>query len=419
MGTDIRTLRHRDELGAWFDAVNMGFLRPAGRGHIPAGHTIDLDRAWAAYDGDRLVGTLRGFDRQVTIPGGTVDAAAISGVTVGPGHRRQGLLGRMITAELAAARERGAALSVLIAANWPIYGRFGYGPATETAEYRIDARTAALTPAAEAAADAAGEIGPADSATFRAEAPAVYERMRARTLGAISRADRDWDVRSGVVLDPGDDGKDRVFELLRGADGATLGYADYRVTDSSWTDGRPDGAINVVDLVADDAFGEAALWRHLWRHDWINRLTVGFRSTEEPLPWLLRDARDMRTTQRGDFMWLRLLDVAAALAQRHYPVADGLVLRVVPPVGAREGYALEPARTYRLDAGPDGARCHATTAAPEVTLPLDALGALYLGGTSATRLSRVGLLREEATGAVARADRLFAAASVPWCNTIF
>ena len=59
-------------------------------------------------------------------------------------HRRQGLLSRMMAAELGAAAGRGEPLAALIAAEWPIYGRYGFGPAAEGSSWYLDARSAAF-----------------------------------------------------------------------------------------------------------------------------------------------------------------------------------------------------------------------------------------------------------------------------------
>jgi predicted acetyltransferase len=420
MAIEIRTLRDDSEIGAWSDAVAMGFLRPGQRGHVRENHPLKghPERGWAAFDGTRVVGTLRSLDVALTVPGGVVNTCGISGVSVLPGHRRKGLLGRMISGELAAARERGDVVSTLISAAWPIYGRFGYGPAADYADYRVDTRAAVLTDAATAGADAAGTVNTIDAAAFRAEAPAVYDRMRLRTVGAVDRQDSAWDRRAGIgTPEPGDDPENRVFAVLRDTAGTVRGYVDYRI-DAGWHDGRAGATITVVDLIADDTHAETALWRYLWDHDWVHTVEAGFRRVDEPLRWQLRDGRAVTQTKRRDALWVLPLDVPAALSARGYAIEGKLTFRVVPPAGARESYGLPPARAYVLDGGPDGARCHATTGEAELTLPLDALGALYLGGTTATSLAKAGLVTGDAV-ALARADLMFATATAPWCNTIF
>ncbi|MEJ7721408.1 MAG: GNAT family N-acetyltransferase [Ilumatobacteraceae bacterium] len=86
--------------------------------------------ALAAFEHGRIVATLHSFPTELTMPGGnTVSAGALTAVTCQPTHRRQGVLTRMIGADLLASKERGEPVDILIAAEYPIYGRFGYGPA--------------------------------------------------------------------------------------------------------------------------------------------------------------------------------------------------------------------------------------------------------------------------------------------------
>ena len=61
-------------------------------------------------------------------------------VTVAGTHRRRGLLRRMLSESLDAARHRGDAVAILFAAEWAIYGRFGYAPPSFAASYELDPR---------------------------------------------------------------------------------------------------------------------------------------------------------------------------------------------------------------------------------------------------------------------------------------
>ena len=133
MGVEVRTITE-DELEAWGTSMARGFMRvsPAEGDHeFRRGHT-ELDRAWAAFDGTSVVGTLRSFPTPLTLPGGTsVTSAALTAVTVTATHRRQGLLTRMITGDLDSSVDKGEPVGILIAAEFPIYGRFGYGSAAD------------------------------------------------------------------------------------------------------------------------------------------------------------------------------------------------------------------------------------------------------------------------------------------------
>src|SRR4030081_3313820 len=65
----VRTIQ-ADELVAWVEAIHVPFYnRPAtDEAEFRRPH-IDLDRAWAAIDGERIVGTLSSFATELTLPG--------------------------------------------------------------------------------------------------------------------------------------------------------------------------------------------------------------------------------------------------------------------------------------------------------------------------------------------------------------
>lgn len=149
MSPEVRTITEA-ELPDWIRTLHTGFLRPpetSEREIEGRRSSWDMSRVRGAFDGGRCVGTLRSFAQELTVPGGaTLAADAISNATVAATHRRRGLLSRMIAADLAEARERGDAVATLIAAEYPIYGRYGFGPATWTTEWRIDVPRAGLDP---------------------------------------------------------------------------------------------------------------------------------------------------------------------------------------------------------------------------------------------------------------------------------
>src|SRR5205807_506491 len=93
---------------------------------------------WPPYVSHEPRATFRSFATPLTVPGGEVAADAITNITVSPTHRRRRLLSTMIEADLAAAAERGDPVAILVASEWPIYGRYGFGPAADIADYEVD-----------------------------------------------------------------------------------------------------------------------------------------------------------------------------------------------------------------------------------------------------------------------------------------
>ena len=108
MDLRVRTIE-ASEIHAWALCMGVGFLYtvPDGYGDYLI-NDVDLRRTWGAFDGERVVGTLRSFATPFTVPGPTeLEVAALTNVTVAPTHRRRGLLTEMITADLRATAERG------------------------------------------------------------------------------------------------------------------------------------------------------------------------------------------------------------------------------------------------------------------------------------------------------------------------
>ncbi|MFG1810959.1 GNAT family N-acetyltransferase [Streptomyces sp. NPDC049040] len=418
MGLEIRTIAE-SEVAGWVQAMHTGFHRsqlisPEEVALSRPGY--DLDRTRGAFDGDRCVGTFRSMARDLTVPGGgSVPASAVTNVTVTATHRRRGLATRMMAADLAAAKERGEAVSILIAAEYPIYGRYGFGPATWVTDWEIDVPRAALDSRHAGPDPADGTIELVTGAEVRAVGPALHERVRTTTAGAISRDSRWWDRATGALVLPSFGFQEPFFAVYRNAAGEVDGMAAYRVNDPHWPGKLPNADAEVVGHLAATPAAEAALWRHLLSLDWVVRLRTDHRPPDDILPLLLGDPRAARTEAYADFMWLRLLDIPAALSARGYaPVSADLVLDVGDPGGLAGG-------VFRLETAP-GAEPRCTPApgtAPDLTLDVATLARLYLGDESAARLAALGLLAEHRAGATTTLDHLFHTPRRPWCPEVF
>jgi predicted acetyltransferase len=410
------------EFPAWLDALHLSFLNANRRGD--PGTAIegwDLDRLWGAYDGDRIVATTATIPSELSVPGGvTMPVCLVSAVSVSPDRLRQGLLRTLLHGAHADAMERGEAVSILIPATWPIYGRFGYGLATRHASYTVEASQLTLTADAAAAVAALEPVEIIDRATFRAEAPALHDEVRAARPGSIIRGPRYWDVLSGIVHVPhGPDPTELVFLRVRDASGRTRGVASYLVTDRLVEHRLPRYTLTFHTLISTDVHAEAALWRHAGAHDWVTDIAAKDRPVDSPLSWLLADGRRFRQTSVSDFVWLRVLDVPAALSARRYAADDRLVLEITDVRGARVPDPFGSVGRYQLDAGVDGAYCKPSTATADLRLPLDVLGALYLDGSTPAALAEAGLIDEETPGALDRLGALLRSPRQPYCGIWF
>jgi predicted acetyltransferase len=404
----VRTIRE-DERAEAARVVNHGMLGSlADEVNEAWGQLIDADRAHGAFASTgQLVGVARHFPSDLRVPGGHVPAAGITAVAVLSTHRRQGHLTRLMQAQLAAIADARIPVALLVAAEWPIYGRFGYGPAIDACRFEIHSSTARLRH------PATGSIELVSPAVLRPALEAAHEARRARTPGAIRRDPEAWDRIAGVCGWPG-----QTFDpgLQRGAlwhadDGSVQGAVAYTV-DDSWTRNRPTGRADVRLLVGATAEAERELWRHLRDIDWVETVSAGNRGIDDPLPLFLEDGRAAVAVDHSDCIWARILDVPAALGARRAEQPSSLVIEVVDDLGLASG-------RWQLDLAPDGADVTATTASPDVVVPVGALGALYLGGRSARRLHEAGWVDEVAPGGVARLDAACRTATAPWSPTTY
>ncbi|WP_298567796.1 GNAT family N-acetyltransferase [Streptomyces luteogriseus] len=412
-GIDVRPIAE-SEFADWLRAVNTGFLRaPAPTDEEVEGRRERFveGRYLGAFDRGRCVATFRSFDQELTAVGGaSVPADAISGVTVTATHRRRGLLSRMMARDLAAAKDRGDVAATLIAAEYPIYGRYGFGPATWMAEWTVDVPRAGLD-ARWAGPAGGGRIDLVEGEDIRKLGPELHERLRRGQPGAIDRDDMWWRMNTGA-LRWDTSWKPPFFAVYRSASGEVEGMAAYEV-DDNWGDAKqPLNTATVRWLIGVTPAAERALWEYVCSVDWVVKVKSGWRAPDDLLPHFLPDPRAARITSLADWLWLRILDVEKALEARTYEGQGALVLEVAGVDGLTGG-------RYRLEASPEGASCTPTTESAELELGLGELGALWLGDESAVRLAALGRVREERAGAARKADALLRTSRRPWCPDMF
>jgi predicted acetyltransferase len=255
-----------------------------------------------------------------------------------------------------------------------------------------------------------GEICQVERSEIADIAADVFERSRTRA-GQIDRDGDWWKRRLGVDgYVPVSHGKAPTYYLRYGPDGPD-GLLWWTATRDFDLNGDM-GAIEVGDVVAasEDAYRD--LWAYLSGIDVVSEIKLTFRPVDEPIRWLLGDGRALRQTYTGDHLWVRLLDVPAALTARGYAREDRIVLEVVDDDIGRYGRG-----RFVLDSGM--ATCATTTESADVELSQRALASLYLGGHSLREQLLAGNVIEHTPGAIARVDAMFATTQPPWNQTMF
>jgi predicted acetyltransferase len=396
------------DIAAFVQAVGTGFgFVPDAEAVRHEGETLEWERTVAAFDEGQVVGTSGSLTFDLAVPGGAhLGAAGVTAVTVRPTHRRRGVLTSMMGRLFDDAIARREALAMLWASESVIYGRFGYGIGTEHEEWTIERRHAAMRHGVKSP----GRLRMVDASEARAVWPELWERVRLGRAGMPSRNERRWASRFAET-EWQREGMSGAFYVQYEEDGRVDGHAIYRMKEES-VDGNAASRARVDELVPATEAAHAALWRMLLDLDLTTTISARQQPGDDALWWMLADPRRL-VRRRHDGLWLRILDVAAALSARRYAAEGRLVLEV------RDEQVPANARRWLLEGASDGARCEPTDEAPDLVMPVASLGAAYLGNARFEALARSLRLEERAPGALVQADAMFATPRAPWCPEFF
>jgi predicted acetyltransferase len=363
--------------------------------------TLEPERMLWVSDGDLKVATAGAFTFRVSIPGGELPAAGVTVVGVLPSHRRRGILRQMMREQIDDVRGRAEPLAVLWASEASIYGRFGYGLATKGARITIDRDRAVFR-------DDPGPSGAARLVTLEDAAdllPDVFERVRAQTPGMFARSRTWWE--SSTLADPehARRGGGPLFCAVLELDDNPEAYALYRIK-GDWEEGVPNSTLVIREVMATSTPALREIWRFLFGVDLVARVEAWGVPPDYPLFLMLTEARRLRMTL-SDALWLRIVDLEAALEARSFADAEPVVLDV------RDAFCPWNEGAWRV---PDVAR---TEAQPDLRIDAGDLGSAYLGGISFAELARAGRVEELRDGGIERADSVFRTSVTPWCPEVF
>jgi predicted acetyltransferase len=372
---------------------------------------LDTGLSVGALDRAEWVGGASALVNDVVLPGGsTLPAALVTMVGVLPTHRRRGVLRGLMERQLDTAATKGLPIAALLASESVIYGRFGYGPATWSAHLEIDTSAAAFDepPAAPGALRMVSKSEALDPLHD------AYARCLPNRPGGVGRDRAFW---QHILADPKHDrrGASELFVMVHhDATGTPDGAVTYRLRlDFDPAHNLADGTARIVDLFAVSPEVEAVLWRAMLDVDLVKRVEASSRPLDDPIRWRLVEPRQLRTTGVTDWLWVRVLDVAAALSARTYEASGQLVLEVDDPL--RRAVA----GRYLLAAEARQATCVRTDADPDVRLPVASLGSLLLGGVAASSLAAAHRLDARDASTLRLADALFRTNHAPHCSTDF
>lgn len=407
-----RVLR-RDEWDTWYRTLIRAFSGVPESAEVLALYRelTQVDRSIGVWEGGSggdgeggaCVGTAGAFAFGMTVPGGArVPAAGVTMVSVAATHRRRGVLTSMMRRQLDDIRAWGEPLAVLTASEPAIYGRFGYGAATFVLNAEIDTSRVRLSVPAGT-----------DDVRLRYEEPAdvidaceeVYARLVPGRPGMLARRPG-WERLALLDPESGRDGASPLQCVLARRGGEVTGYARFRVR-PAWGSEGPRGTVVLDELAGLDPATEAALWRFLFGIDLTSTLAVRGRPVDEAWQYQVSDVRRCRPELR-DALYVRLVDVGAALAARTYQAPVDVVFEV------EDAFCPWNAGRWRLSGDAKGASCERTSDPADLALSVRELGSAYLGGVSLGSLGAAGRVREVRGGALAAASVGFGSDVAPW-----
>ncbi|MFI6147667.1 GNAT family N-acetyltransferase [Streptomyces sp. NPDC051109] len=349
-----------------------------------------------AYDGDALVGFMAAHDFRLSVPGADLPCPGLTFVSVAPTHRRRGVLTALMDEQLRRTGAAGSPVAALWASESAIYGRFGYGSATQGATIEIDStRPLALRIAPDARPlrlvdpqDALAVIGP------------YHEAARAGRPGRPTRDAERWNESWLCEQDEEDEELSPPRIIVLGDPGEPIaGYVLYRTKhEADGASARSPGLVRVDELEADTPAVAAALWDCMAGLDLTGKVSAWGRPLDDPLLRFAADRDQVRVTAQFPALWLRLVDVRAAMARRSWAAPVEVVLEVADvrlPANAGR---------FLLKAGRGGATYERAAAPADLELDVRDLAACYLGGTRVAELVAAGLVAERTPGAAAALD---------------
>ena len=365
----------------------------------------ETDRWHAAFEGGRIVGGAAAASYRMTVPGGgQVATAGITAVGVQPTHRRRGINTALMRVQLDDVRERGEPLAALFASEGGIYGRYGYGMAAFLGEVNLEVERSAFVRGHRSS----GRMRLVDRAEALPLMRGVYDSEQARRPGMIAVDDRWWEW---LFYESSKDKDEPVKYVVHEQDGTVDAYATYKVK-HEWPESIAKLEVTVRQLIGSTPQGWADMWRYLFDIDLVHSLNAWNRPVDEPLLDLMQEPRRLRFGLK-DGLYVRLVDVPAALSARGYNGEETVVIEVIDPFCPwNEG-------RYAITTAPNGASCERTTVGAQIACTATDLGAVYLGGTGFRRLHRAGRVQELMPGALALAVALFTTDPAPWCSFLF
>jgi len=404
MTVEIRSCRDGDELKACQKNVNYVFA--SAPSPIDDLTTPAPDWTTCAWVDGRLATTLATLPFTVRLNGNPVKIGGVTAVGTLPAYRRQGLLRQVMGEALRLMHERDQHMAILWASMGAIYQRFGYGLASAMVRYAVDPRFAQFHSGA-----------PAPGSIELLEKEEAFPIIKQNYITWVQ--DKNLAIHRSSVLWQASTLNESVKDhpvycaIYRNTDGEVRGHAVYQTNDGQFTDTGPGQAMTVRDFVWHDIEAYRGLWDYLRSHDLVRRIDFHHVAEDDPAPELLLEPR-MLNRRTFDGIWMRVVDVEKALADRPYGARGELTVRVTADQMCpwNDG-------TYLLETDGPSASVRRVDREPDLTLSVNELATLISGYRGASHLARAARVEARDQQALRTADAIFRTERAPHCPNDF
>ncbi|MFI1240344.1 GNAT family N-acetyltransferase [Nocardia salmonicida] len=342
-----------------------------------------------------IVGTVMFYRMSLTVPGRScLDFAGVGMGLVAPTHQRHGIYRKIYRYLLDQVDGHGIPLMGGMPSKGGIYRRFGLGPSAFSSEVTICRGEARLIARGQPAAT----VREIESDEARDILPAIYDRWVKETVGAVSRSAEWWDNYFSEIS--GSSLIERYFMVHED------GYLTYTLNRAFG-----DTSIAIGDFCAVNDDSHTDLWQAVLGLEMFDTIRAELR-IDDPIFLKLTDMRSVKTSNKRDVLWMRLVNIAEAMSRRGYASDGSVIVQVSDPFEISSG-------TFELVAENGVGHCVPTNASADIHLSLDDLSSLYLGAISPSELSAAGRMEVLHDGALRRLGSMLRTDDAPFCNTYF
>jgi predicted acetyltransferase len=403
MTVEIRPIT-ADELPRFRENLRTGFSSPPRPQDAERPEPIRPEWTLCAFEDGELATTYAALPFQMYFNGPAVSAAGVTAVSTLPWRRRRGHLRRIMETDFARMHEQdGPAIAILYASMAAIYQRFGFAVVSTAMQYRIEPRFIEFTrPEPER-----GRFRPFTRDGYACVEP-VYEAFASPRPGYLKRDDLLWQHET-FFYGPG-----APVAVAYEEDGAIQGYVLYFAESRQGKTVTFGGNVQVwvQDFIWRTPAAYRALWGYLRRIDLAKQITIGRPPIDDPAPHLFLEPR-MLNAISWDGLLARIVDVDRAMELRPYTGEGRLTFEIT------DDMAPWNSGRWEMETDGGGTRVRRTARAPELSMPVAALGPLLFGHLTASQGARIGLLTAHASEALPRWDALLRTGFPPGCGNGF